>query len=278
MPGHGANAVIFDRIGLIGVPLFMICAGYFNNSKEGDFSTWIDKKWRTLIIPWLIWGTITYLLHILKSKDIELISYLKWMVGVGTWLYFVPILLCCQIFSRYINLYVLLCLGLISMFFSAYHLIPYNDVFTPYVNPFNFIVYFVAGSLIRNYGILKYFESRWCGVLIIGVLLLALFKPVYWHPLSPAVALILFFACYSLFFSFNGKVLTETGKVSFVIYLCHIQVAGMVNQLMSNLWGTPYEFAKVIIAFLAVNLMVIGVKYVINKLNLVQVGRYLGYR
>lgn len=152
MPGHSSNAEVFDRIGLIGVPLFMLCAGFFyKKDPETGLGTFLNKKFKSLIIPWLVWGTITYCIHILKGIDVGIVHYLKWILGIGTWLYFVPVLLCCQILSRYLNNFVLLVLGLVSMFLSVYHVIPYNELFTPYVNPFNFVGYFAIGSLMRSY-------------------------------------------------------------------------------------------------------------------------------
>lgn len=280
MPGHSANAEVFDRIGLIGVPLFMLCAGFFyKKDPETGLGTFLNKKFKSLIIPWLVWGTIAYCIHILKGIDVGIVHYLKWILGIGTWLYFVPVLLCCQILSRYLNNFVLLFLGLISMFLSVYHLIPYNELFTPYVNPFNFVGFFAIGLLMRTYD--KWMTLKPIGggiLLVVSVLLIWLLKPVYWYPYTLVISSVLLISLFSCFQAFDNSFASPVGKVSFVIYLSHIQVAGFVNQLSSRLWGTPFEFLKVVAAFAIVSLMVLVIKRLLTAMKLDSLLRYLGYR
>lgn len=281
MPGHSFNAVIFDRIGLIGVPLFMICAGFFyDRSRDKSLVAFLRKKWDTLIIPLLIWGTLTFMIHALKDQSvIGITSYVKWIVGIGTWLYFVPVLLCCQLFSRYINRSILLCLGLASMFFSYYGVIPYTEVFTPYVNPFNFIAYFVVGGFLRSYDKWMRISLTGGGILFVAsALMIVLLKPVYWYPYSLIVSIVLFLSLFALFHHFNSKIIVGIGKLSFVIYLSHMQFAGAVNQLLKMLWGTPVEFVKTIVAFALVTILIWALQRLLIHFGFDSVKRYLGYR
>ena len=280
MPGHLYNAVIFDRIGLIGVPLFMLCAGFFyERGREASFLDYFSKKLYTIIIPWIVWGTITFFIHCLKESTFGVLTYLKWILGIGTWLYFVPVLLCCQILFRYINNVVLLVLGLVSMFLSVFHIIPYNEIFTPYVNPFNFIGYFAIGNYLHTYD--KWMSIKpigGCGMVIVSILLICLFKPVYWYPYTLVTSAVLLIGLFSIHQAFNCSFVSPIGKVSFVIYLSHIQIAGFVNQMLSGLWGTLFEFLKVIVAFILATLLVIGLKKLLRVLKMDSLERYLGYR
>lgn len=280
MPGHLYNAVIFDRVGLIGVPQFMLYAGFFyKRGWEASFLGFLSSKLYTIIIPWLVWGTVTFFIHCLKEPTFGVLTYLKWILGIGTWLYFVPVLLCCQILSCYINNAVLLVLGLVSMFLSTFHIIPYNEILTPYVNPFNFIGYFAIGNYLHTYD--KWMSIKpivGCGVAIISILLLCLFKPVYWYPYTLVTSTVLLIGLFSIFQAFNCSFVSPIGKVSFVIYLSHIQIAGFVNQMFSRLWGTPFEFLKVVVAFILATLMVFGFKKMLRVLKMDSLERYFGYR
>lgn len=133
----------YNLLGMLGVPAFLVLSGYFDFKS----STTLNKTAKSLFFPVLIWGLLSYVLaHYLTIKSIhhQLVDIFKWLYGCGSWLYFVPVLFWCKIlshlFSRYTRL--LFAFSLISIYMTCEDIVPYNEYFTPYTNPFNFYVYF----------------------------------------------------------------------------------------------------------------------------------------
>ena len=140
-----AGHIIYKSIGCIGVPLFMLMAGYFDGKSKASMS----QKAKRLLIPLLIWGSLTYCLKLLldpsKGMASHILDYLKWVYGCGTWYYFIAVLFWCQLLVRFVNGWGLALLGVGSMIMTSIDVVPYNEIITPYNNPFNFIIYFVIG-------------------------------------------------------------------------------------------------------------------------------------
>ena len=180
MPAHSIDGSpfmphLFGIIGLVGVPVFLLMAGYFDYGSK----TPLPKKAYRTFIPLLIWGTITFLLHIFKTpEEAHLKDYLMWMYGCGSWLYFVPVLFWCQLLLRLLGKdWVWILVGLVSTSLSIFDVIPYNVVFTPYVNPFNFIIYFCIGRLFRKYDLVDIIIKKplvWMAVSVLVMTMLVI--------------------------------------------------------------------------------------------------------
>lgn len=149
---------LYSSIGSIGVPIFLFLSGYLDYGSKKRF---IDKI-ICLMAPLLIWGTLTFAYTLIMGHQVISIStiglWLKWVLGSGTWYYFVPVLLMCTLMCRNINNWALILLGIATIAFS--NEIPYNDIFTKYLNPFFFVVYFALGRLVRKEEWLI-FNSKW---------------------------------------------------------------------------------------------------------------------
>lgn len=81
-------------ISTFGVLIFMLLSGFFFNYAAGIKVFWKKKVCR-IIIPWLIWGTITFMFSCIDNNGGRFIfyDYIRWMTGYKTWLYFVVVLL-----------------------------------------------------------------------------------------------------------------------------------------------------------------------------------------
>lgn len=134
-------------IGTIGVPIFLICSGYFLDYKK-DKKTFWKSKFLHIVLPWIILGTFTYLL---SSRNIgpSFSGSIKWLLGSGTWLYYIPVLLVCIFLSRLssnkIYLAALFCISVISLILTRYDIINLNGFITNYMNPLNFLCFYVFG-------------------------------------------------------------------------------------------------------------------------------------
>lgn len=284
MPGHEVGdsklmVDVFDAIGMFGVPLFMMLSGYFNYTSK--FS-WV-KTLKNLCIPLLIWGTICYILHIIKTPtDTPFIDWLKFVGGSKSIFYFVPMLFCCIVVSHYFNTWVLLVLGCFAQILTTYtNVIPYNDVWTQNLNPLIFVVPFSVGRLFREYDVLNKYRTWWSyaalGIIILFLLIKG--KPDYYSPFTVIFTSALLIILYGVFMSLSIKWLSDIGKISFVIYLCHIQIAGFVQAAFRPLWGGDLEPLKVVIAFAIVLAFCYCIKLICEKVLKSQIIlKYLGYR
>lgn len=59
---------VTDIIGTIGVPIFLITGGlYYNNNRSwGEF---VKNKLKRIVVPWILWGCGTYILHIVNDHS-----------------------------------------------------------------------------------------------------------------------------------------------------------------------------------------------------------------
>lgn len=181
----------------------------------------------------------------------------------------------CIILSKILNRYLLFVLSIISIALS-WNVIPHNEIFTRYLNPFNFIIYFELGKWVREYNIqIKHSQT------LLPVSLFFLFmigclwpsiEPCYFSILCIPFVIAAFIGIDCFFRLVPLRFLIPIGKYSFVIYLCHIQIAGVIN---GRLHGV-FEFIKVPIAFLITCVFVHIVYLTIRRKKNILV--WLGYR
>lgn len=291
MPAYNINSVnseLFGYFGIIGVPIFLFLLGFFDlNSKTG-----INKKLSSLFIPLIIWGSLTFLFDFIvfhgTLKGNFLVQYIKWILGFGTWYYFVPVAFECILLLRYVNKYILLFVSLVSIGLSQSKLIPYNEVFTYYINPFNFIVYPILGQILHGFVERKSYKGH--NLLVSLVLLLTSLilgrygekiMPVYFNYSCILFSIsVLILLMYLLQFATNKYLvilLGGVGKNSFIIYLVHMQVAGLINGLYARIGLPTYlEFFKAFVAILVVAIMVAILKLCLYKNKSLLLA--LGYR
>lgn len=280
--GGGILSVVCKYIGVVGVPSFLMMSGYFDFGSKRP----LHLRLKNLLIPLLIWGTLTYsldlILHFNNASSFTgvLYGWLKWTYGCGTWLYFVPMLIWCMLLSRYINKWILIVLGIVSTALGV-TIIPYNDVFTPYVDPFNFILYFSLGRLAREYH--WEWEKSWLVVVSVIIAIVSLWiwneeRPQYFNLYCIPFCISIFIISWTIFRRVLWIWVIWIGKVSFVIYFCHMQIVGKVDSLLSFLRGSPLELLKYPIAFAVVVVFVYLTQYLLKRINCHGALRYLGYR
>lgn len=268
MPWSDSESVmygVFNYIGIMGVPIFLYLSGYLDyGSKRTIF---YKIKW--IFSPLLVYGSLTYCISLLiHYKDISfsfyliVINYLKWIFGCGSIYYFVPVLIACTILGRYINNFVLIVLSAVSIYLSLDY-IPHNDIITRYLNPFNFLIYYCLGRITRKSKINLVNKKN-----VIGAMFVFVVSIVTWDSFPTYFDLhCIFFSmsAYIILMGFLGSLsdlsfLIFIGKLSFVIYLVHIQIAGFFNTRM----GGGMECIKVPVAFFVTVCFVAMLNYLIS--------------
>lgn len=282
MHGHEINGNswmidLFEIIGTIGVPIFLLISGFFNYSSKSS----LKQNALNLFCPWLFWGTLCYILHLLKTpSDTPFTEWILFLLSGYSIFYFVPILFFCILLSRLMNDWALIFLGLTSQILTYYFdIIPYNSFWTFMFNPFNFVIYYIAGRLIHKYNVINHFKTLWFWISLCAFFLfLAFSSPKYQNPFTIIFTLSSFTILYLLFSTFTNQHLIKIGHFSFVIYLCHLQIAGFINTLYKPLWGHSFEITKTIVAFFAVSLFCFIVDYTLQKIQIPKFRHFLGFR
>ena len=271
---------IYNLLGMLGVPSFLILSGFFDYNS----STNLIKTARNLFVPVLIWGLLSYVLaHYLTIKSIhhQLVDIFKWLYGCGSWLYFVPVLFWCKIlshlFSRYTRL--LFAFSLISIYMTCEDIVPYNEYFTPYTNPFNFYVYFQIGRVIRQKNISFSSDKLLVVSLIVFTASLYLWGgqiPTYFSLYSVVVSLCAFVILYRIAaWLRHGE---EVGRLSYVIYLFHLVPASIINRKGQLFFGEWFDYVKVPIIFVLIVAFVWLGKKLLKKMGLERFNNCFGYR
>lgn len=282
MPYSGVNEsinYIFNLLGIIGVPTFMTISGFLDYGSKFK----LFKIIQNLFIPLIVLGGSMYVLSHYNSQlnFSELcIDLVRWLYGCGSWLYFVPVLFWCKIISRPKNCiyqYVLIITSVLSIVLTSHHMIIYNDFFTPYTNPFNFLIYFQIGRLIRKYK-LNILDNRF----IFGALIIMILTLIYWKDLPS------YFSIFAIPFSLAVYVILykiasimrkgeSVGRLSYVIYLIHLVPVSIINRYGLKYIGAEFDFFKVPIAFAIILLVAWLGKVCLKQLNN-KLLPYFGYR
>lgn len=255
--------VLYKMLGSVGVVSYFIISGYyFHPQKYDSFWELCRSKAVTVVLPWVVLGTVGFIYNALLSRDFSPIRYLKFIFGNGSYLWFVSMLLGCFVvfyFLRGIKLLwgaiavsvlslELTAVGVLSPVIQALHI-------TNYINLLNWLGIFAIGLLLQKVNA----EALWdklveCRAVFIStfvVLFAALFvlriptgyfTYVGWfYELVGVGAVFAVASCPIL----NQPLVRRISNDSFTVYLIHFMVIGVFDgiynrilpvQMMANLF------------------------------------------
>lgn len=281
--GEGYNWLVrlYDFLGIAGVPTFFFLSGYLYKKSS------LLRRAQFLFIPLIILGSVTFTIHCLNHHlPLDFGSLFLWLIGSNCYLYFVPVLF-------WITLLYHICpkdwlwvgLGIASVLLSHYKLIPYTPTITVYMNPLNFIIYFAVGHLVRQHNLWNLIHNP---VLLIGSILILsgsyiarVFTPVsYFHfwAIFVSFSFIVLFVYLTNFMTKIRPGLIAWGECTYVIYLIHMPIAGAINTILTPFLSGPFEFLKVVIAFLVVSGVVLLGRKTLDFIKFKPLSVSLGYR
>lgn len=275
-----------NLIGIIGVPVFLIASGYFfRKQRIKDF---ITSKFTNIVVPWLIWGTVVYFVSLIAGGDIKYIPYL---LGFGTWLYYVPLYLFITFCFNYLNSHSFLLLSILVSFSSislTYFFCEDIGPISPYQNPLNWIGFYAIGVLLKsksfdNWAMISFGKiSAVIGVIGLLVYLMIHFKTdiCYWNPLCFIFEILCFVILSNVCSRINKTICIESlGKFSYLIYFLHMQFGiYTINSLcaivpISETW---IFFIKPVLVVLVTYVYVKILIYIVKFLGIQKFNRYLG--
>lgn len=237
-------SVFLQEIAIFGVPIFLIISGYLYSKNKDNLTVFFKKRIKTLIIPWIMTGTVVFLYITLRKGNLNLVSYGNFLIGNGTYLYYLSILfMLYAIFWKLKNkkiLIVLLLFCITSRCFG-FNFLP-NIV--PGLNPFNYMHYFIIGILIsREFTFLDLAKKVNNKIFLLSIVLFMLISIVnilvdneYNLSIFKILAgIMILFKLSTIKYLYNNLFIS-IGKESFAIYLLHMPIAG-ITVAITNLIG-----------------------------------------
>lgn len=274
-------------LGLIGVPVFLICSGYYYKPAQLD-KDWFLGKTVNIVAPWLLWGTFAYALsvYLIGPGGWSFFDYILYLFGHKTWLYYVPVYLVIIFFYQVVHpslrvLFLSIVIALISNSMTYYWL---PDVWlTPYQNPLNWIGFYAIGILLKRYmgGVMKNIYFVLFGMFVAGIAFVIVsgdWKVCYWHPLSFVFELFAFGMLLFIAAKTDGEITQLVGKNSYILYFLHMQYGiAITNRLFSILYGrleiVELLFKPIVVIVVSMTLVLI-IQYILTHLGL---GKYIKY-
>lgn len=226
-------------------------------------------------------SSFTYFLSILISPNsFNIISYISWVFGIGTWYYFVPVLFGCYVIFSISNSnwwsFFLIIINIICINLTMKGYISDIGILTKYINVFNWVGYFAIGMICKKFDLISKFNSSrllklfsvfFCFIMLILNVFLNI-NISYWGELS----IITIISGVFTFLAISSSItfMNDIGKKSYAIYLLHMQIAGFLN---TRIFGSAlFELFKPIIILLAVYVIISVFASIIRKIHL---GQYL---
>lgn len=271
-PLGGLVTRFWDMFSCISVGNFLIVAGIFYTRSPADGRSYWKRKIRTLGIPWLFCGSLTYLYRCLGSVPGDFLGYVYWLLGNGSWLYYVTLhffflLLFGPIWRWVPGLWGCVVLNVLQLMF---HFIP-SPLGNPYLNPANWVGFFALGILLRRQG-LRFSKGFSLGaaatLLLSAIVVYRRWIYDYFHILNAIYSVSAFFTLFALgrllAFTRLRRWIREVGSDTYCIYLLHMFV--LLPILRRIPWvNFKYFFAPVLGMLIMMLLICLG-KFITGKL------------
>lgn len=263
---------LFNYFGTIGVPVFMILSGYLFEKNKKSFVEFWERKLVSIVIPWIFCGTLLWLYIVIRKGEASFLKWLLFILGYNHSTYYLSVLLILYVIfwgkTKDWKLYIMLVLSIFSIVSTGWHIgINFiNSIFgTFYLNPLNWIAFFVVGIIISKKDVLlKY--AKWCSQRMVMLIVVSL---AYFLIMTNKGEFIYYFSKYSLFahvvnVSFimgvgffllihdKKRILIFIGEVSFSIYLLHQFVTGVVIQITNKIGSFFLVFMRPYIVLITI--------------------------
>ena len=294
LSSHTPNT-IGKLFGLIGVPLFLICSGYFFRKQKIDWG-FAQNKLRSIVVPWLIWGSFAYGLSVvLSTTGLSLSEYIDFILGHGSWLYYVPvyllIILVYNFFSgKYCDAISLLLCAFSNFLTFTLHWGTMDSFMTFYQNPLNFIGFFTIGKLMNEKQIISLFVAKPLKFTLGGVILATITTVLFLHIttrinyINP-LAIVFELSAIMVLMILNIRLIKNTalktlGRYSYILYFLHMQLGIAVTNRVFTIVGLNNDWGQLLLKPLCVIFVTMVIVFALNKvlcvLHLNKLRQYIG--
>ena len=256
---YEALSILFGNLGIVGVPIFLVIAGYLFSPKNQSVIQFLKRKIKPVFIPWIFTGTLVYFYVTVRKGGITIISYILFIIGHGSYLYFMTILLMIWIVFLYVykfkNLLPLYVVSIALVFIANTTYL--FDLLNPYLNPIYFFHYFIFGAIINRLdsSIINFrFNAIHLTVISALSILILSFTITYKIYLTYFGIISIFYNYFFVGMAFmissrlvNSKLLVRIGDYSFWIYLTHMPIVGLYYYLFGR-----YSFRSEVLLFIPI--------------------------
>ena len=282
--------------------LFFFASGFFYKRTRGDSRSFWSKKFKTIVVPWLIAAAITFLYFTIKNRDFSsdiVERFFKWTIGVGTYFYFMTVLVCSFVYFKIVtgapNLWMTFALTIASLISMRLGIVPAPNPAAFFLNPFNFFGFFALGILARRSQRLALLEKKRPILYAFGILLFIASGCARFYVndfddeavrqcgflsyfIAPAGVGLIITLCALSDLLRRSRLLRDIGKKSFVIYLYHMPIAGIVGRLLIRQNNAlAIIAAPILVTFITYAALVLFEK-VMKKIGRDSVLTYVGLR
>ncbi|MBE5958503.1 MAG: hypothetical protein E7254_06535 [Lachnospiraceae bacterium] len=241
----------WSHISSIGVVGYLIISSYYyNKNKWTNIYEMLKRKTTTVLVPWFIMGSVGYCYKAILSHSMSIIEYLKFIIGNGSYLYYMTVLFLCFIIFYYSNwrcniLYI--ALSLVSLLLTSGGYL--DDIIdslhiTNYLNILNWIGYFAVGQFLQIMDTRKLFDimtkyKNLCIMLFSCAFIIVFVNrtPVnYFSNLGWAYNILGVICIFSItsFIVEKNIIFEIISKDSFTVYLIHFMIIGVTDNIYNR--------------------------------------------
>ena len=269
-----------SSIGTAGVPVFFIISGYLFYGNQRGVKEFVERKLKSIVVPWIFCETIVWLYVVLRKNGAGFWEWLKFILGVYHSTYYLTMLVFMYVLFWKIKKYdvfsgiclIVSCSSILSLGWKIPFAVRWNEwTITPYLNVFNWMMYFVAGMCLKKKDGLEATAVLAGKLLPVSIpLLIADFFihdrcALSWTYFSKYALLnitlqvLVIMGVSYLLCRRNADMLISVGKYSFTIYLLHELSVGIV------VWITARSGSSILILqrpFIVIMIMVVAIYFI----------------
>lgn len=233
---HASTVItcLWDIFSCLSIGCFLITGGILYTRESGDTARFWKHKAVTIVLPWIFCASLTCAIRALCGHGVDLPGYVRWILGDGTWYYYVTVYLLFLAFFKPICNCVPALWGCVAVNALVLALRARNiDLFaglglSDYLNPFHWFGFFALGILLRR-GALK-LPGGFLGICFAVSFVYVYHRGIftYFHIANAVYSASSFFVLFAL-----GRKLASTrlapairemGATTYCVYLLHMQI------------------------------------------------------
>jgi len=274
-PVIGFFTRMWDMSSCISVTSFLIVGGILYTRTPGDGRSFWKRKAKTVILPWLFCGLVTYGYRAIYEES-SLLGLVCWLLGHGTWLYYVTVYLFMLLVFKLIHrnvpaLWACVAVTAVQLALKANGGGIPSFLENDYLNPLHWVGFFALCILLRRQGLRlsKGFLGICAAVFAVAsVIVYRRWIYNYFHIFNAVFTVSAFFVLLVLGRWLAGTRLRgcirEIGTSTYCIYLLHILI---VPPILRRIPGVTFKAIFAPVIGVAVMMLLIGIgKFITGKL------------